>query len=116
MAENDLDARARMEAKKRTLMREVERALLDALAESSEVHRTLWRLQREGFTLQLFLDCQREEDPRRSARRPSARAGRRKPAAAAEAEPTFRIDADDLRFLRSLGIDPTRKRRARRSS
>lgn len=114
MAENELDARARMEAKKRTLMREVERALLDALAESSEVHRTLWRLQREGFTLQLFLDCQREEDPERTARRPAVRAGRR--SAAAAGEPTFRIDADDLRFLRSLGIDPTRKRRARRSS
>ncbi|MBP1643651.1 MAG: hypothetical protein H6Q03_2320, partial [Acidobacteria bacterium] len=25
----------------------------------------------------------------------------------------FRIDAADLRFLRSIGIDPTRKRRAR---
>ena len=48
VAEKDLDARARMEAKKRNLLRDVERALLDALAESSEVHRTLWRLQREG--------------------------------------------------------------------
>jgi hypothetical protein len=26
----------------------------------------------------------------------------------------FRIDSDDLRFLRSVGIDPTRARRTKR--
>ena len=108
-----MDARARMEAKKRNLLRDVERALLDALAESSEVHRTLWRLQREGCTLQLSLDCQREDDPERVPVR--VRAARKPPAAPPPGDPVFRIDADDLRFLRSLGIDPTRKRRARRA-
>lgn len=30
------------------------------------------------------------------------------------AEPDFRIDGRDLAFLRSIGIDPTRRRRGRR--
>jgi hypothetical protein len=106
----EVDARARLEAKKRTLLADIERALLDALAESPEVHRSLWRLQREGFTLQLSLDCQREADgsveqgpaERRSPRPDDA-----------SVEPAFRIDVSDLKFLRSIGIDPTRKRRAR---
>ena len=30
-------------------------------------------------------------------------------------DPSFRIDGNDLLFLRSIGIDPTRKSRARKS-
>jgi hypothetical protein len=30
------------------------------------------------------------------------------------AEPPFRINGEDLAFLRSVGIDPTRRRRGRR--
>jgi hypothetical protein len=90
-----------LDAKKRSLLRDLERALLDAIAESPEVHRRLWKLQREGYTLELNLDC--------------VRAGETRPAERPEPEPSFRIDATDLAFLQSIGIDPTRKRRARRS-
>lgn len=89
------------DARKRSLLRELERALLDAIAESPEVHRRLWKLQREGYTLSLSLDCARADDSAAPAPR--------------EPEPGFRIDAEDLRFLRSIGIDPTRKRRSRRA-
>lgn len=89
------------DAKKRSLLRELERALLDAIAESPEVHRRLWKLQREGYTLHLSLDCAREGDVG-LVERPGA-------------EPSFRIDSQDLAFLQSIGIDPTRKRRTRRS-
>jgi hypothetical protein len=34
----------------------------------------------------------------------------------AEVEPTFRINSNDLSFLKSVGIDPTRRVRRRRSS
>jgi hypothetical protein len=98
-----------MNSKKRTLLADVERALLDALAESPAVQRTLWKLQREGWTLRLILDCDRE--PGADAR--TADAAGATPARAREGEAEFRIDAADLRFLRSIGIDPTRKRRAR---
>ena len=89
------------DARKRSLLRDLERALLDAIAESPEVHRRLWKLQRAGYTLQLSLDCAREDE-----------------VAAAETpgpEPGFRIDAEDLAFLRAIGIDPTRTRRSRRT-
>ena len=105
-----VNARGRMNSKKRTLLADVERALLDALAESPAVHRTLWKLQREGWTLRLFLDCERDPDLGEEVIAPA-------PAAVPtvrESVPEFRIDATDLRFLRAIGIDPTRKRRARR--
>ncbi len=86
------------DAKKQSLLRDLERALLDAIAESPEVHRTLYRLQRAGYTLQLSLDCTGQGEPT--------------PVHREEPAPTFRIDAADLAFLRSVGIDPTRKRRS----
>ncbi len=97
-----------MDERRRTFMRELERALLEAISESAEVHRTLHRMHREGYTMQLFVDCQptAEEEPAavlelpRSGARPS--------------EPAFRINSDDLSLLRALGIDPTRKSRARK--
>jgi hypothetical protein len=100
-----VNGRTRLEARKRGLLREIEEALLDALAESRDVHRTLWNLHRAGFTLRLSLDC--DEAPRAEPA-PRARRSGNEPAG-------FRIDADDLRFLRSIGIDPTRKSRPRRS-
>jgi len=104
-----LDARSQLEAKKRSLLSSLERALLDALAESPEVHRSIWRLQRAGFTLQFAIEC-REAAADGAEPPPEAVA-----AAEAAARPgTFRIDAGDLRFLRSIGIDPTRRTRARR--
>lgn len=116
-----------MDERRRTFMRELERALLEAISESAEVHRTLHRMHREGYTLQLFLDCQPADAPDSA---PAAQA-----ADAADAadtadnlepaksdsraenrakEPAFRINSDDLSLLRALGIDPTRKSRARK--
>lgn len=103
-----MDTRSQIEAKKRTLLSNVERALLDALAESPEVHRSIWRLQRAGFTLRLAIECHE------SAPEPGATAP---PAPTPSAHPVaFRIDADDLGFLRSIGIDPTRRPRPRRKA
>jgi hypothetical protein len=104
-----LNSRAKIEAKKRTLLRELERTLLDALSGSAEFHRSVWELQRAGFSLRFSIECDeregldREEAPRRRPE-PSAR------------EATFRIDAGDLGFLRSIGIDPTRGPRSRSRS
>jgi hypothetical protein len=53
----DVDTRSQLEARKRTLLSNVERALLDALAESPDVHRSIWRLQKAGFTLRLSIEC-----------------------------------------------------------
>ncbi|KAB2957266.1 MAG: hypothetical protein F9K18_12855 [Thermoanaerobaculia bacterium] len=102
-----------MSSRKKTLLADVERALLEALSESPAVQRTLWKLQREGWTLRLHLDCAHdsEADSEAGAEPPAAAPAARSRGRDADAE--FRIDASDLRFLRSIGIDPTRKRRAR---
>jgi hypothetical protein len=91
-----VNARTPIEARRRSLLRAVERALFDAIAESPELHRALWRLQRAGYNLRLSIDqCAPEPSSDSSARRPPDTSG-------------FRIDTEDLRFLRSIGIDPTR--------
>jgi len=92
-------------ARRRSLLRTIERALYEALSESSEVHRAIWELQRDGVDLQLTLSC--SPSTRRKGSNPAR-------SAATATPPAFRIDGDDLRFLRSVGIDPTRSRRSRR--
>ena len=78
------------------------------MAESPEVHDRLDSIRREGYTLNLFLDCKRSGSDKSSGKADSAT---RRPLA----PPTFRIDGRDLAFLRSVGIDPTRKARSRSS-
>lgn len=94
-------------ARRRALMRTLERALYDAFADSEELHRTIWDLQREGFQIRLSIACEPGGKP---AAEPTP------PAAGDAATAVFRIDSDDLRFLRSVGIDPTRSRRSRRKA
>jgi hypothetical protein len=101
-----LDSRAKIEAKKRTLLRELEHALFEALSGSAELHRSIWALQRAGFSLRFSIECdERDEALGEATPRPSRSAALR--------DAAFRIDATDLRFLRSIGIDPTRGPRAR---
>lgn len=109
-----MPTRGRRETHKRALLADVERALLDALAESPEMHRSLWNLQREGWVLRLYLDCERNGEDPPVETLPRVPGQRRRSDARELPAPVFRIDADDLRFLRSVGIDPTRKRRPRR--
>lgn len=97
----DLDDRLHL------MLRELRRALSEAISESSEVSRTLRKIREEGYSLYLLVDCKREREsnddflpvaaPRRSG-----------------GEPVFQINGNDLSFLRSIGIDPTRQLRRRR--
>lgn len=90
------------------MLRELRRALSDAISDSPDVGRTLRKIREEGYSLYLLVDCKREalgeEDPLPVA----SRAGRR------ERDPVFQINGTDLHFLRSIGIDPTRRSRRRR--
>lgn len=103
-----MDAPTDASARRRALLRTLERALYEALADSAELHRALWELQREGLHVRLSIDSDRGEVSAPANGQKVRRATRRQPT------PSFRIDSDDLRFLRSIGIDPTRSRRARR--
>src|SRR5947209_8865212 len=92
------------------MLRDLRRALSEAISESSEVNRTLRRIREEGYALYLLVDCKREaneiEPLTFATTAPRLHSG----------EPAFQIDGRDLSFLRSIGIDPTRRLRRRRAT
>ena len=96
-----------LDEKLHQMLRDLRRALSEAISESSDVSRTLRRIREEGYSLYLLVDCKRDpfgdDDPLPVA---SRRRGER--------EPVFQINGTDLHFLRSIGIDPTRRTRRRR--
>jgi hypothetical protein len=102
------------------MLKDLRRALSDAIAESSEVSRNLRRIREEGYSLYLLVDCKRDSNEGESlALSPAARTA----AAAASSsfsssgpDPSFQINGRDLSFLKSIGIDPTRRLRRRRST
>ena len=92
-------------------------ALIEAISDSSDINDSLRELQKAGYSLYLVVDCRRGASKRRRSESSRSAAV---PAAAdvgtpRPGDPTFRIDGNDLLFLRSIGIDPTRKSRARRT-
>ena len=108
------------------------KALSEAISESSDASRRLSELREEGYSVYLLLESEGERGARAGARAAAPRAdaarasvqrqltgrqldGQRQLAAASLPEPTFLIDGRDLAFLRSVGIDPTRSPRRRRS-
>jgi hypothetical protein len=92
-----------MEAHLKRLLLDLRERLSEALADSPEVSETLDELRKNGYAVQLLMDCKREVLQEREApKRPAAEAG------------TFRMNAPDLAFLRSVGIDPTRTTRGLR--
>jgi len=91
------------------MLRDFGRALSEAISDSSEASRKLRQLKDEGYSLYLLLDGGGGENGRGG-----------QPAAApqkqlAAGQPEFRINGKDLSFLRSIGIDPTRRLRRRRT-
>lgn len=88
------------------MLRDLRRALSEAISESTEVSRTLRKIREEGYSLYLLVDCKRDANED-DLPVPTPRTG---------GEPMFQIDGRDLSFLRSIGIDPTRRQRRRRVS
>jgi hypothetical protein len=101
----------------REMLKELGQAINESISGSGRVHDSIQRIRDEGYNLYMVLDAKVGVN-----RRERVAAGRRG-AGAEEADPadevteraTFRINVKDLRFLKSLGIDPTRKIRVRRS-
>lgn len=82
-------------------------ALARTLSDSSEASQAVQEIKREGWSLYLVVDQQAEDEGANTALQLTA--GQ----AGAEA-PVFKIDGEDLSFLRSIGIDPTRSLRRKR--
>lgn len=101
------------ERRLRQLLHDLERAIADAI-DSPEILDRLRRIQAEGLQLRVSFDCKPQESEPSVATPapPAAPAVSRKPTARVPS-PVFRIHSEDLAFLRSIGIDPTRRRRTR---
>ncbi len=105
-----------LDEKTRAALRELGKALNEAVSSSEEVHAILARLREEGHEPYLVLDATvaiEKRGRRAQAALPSIRRGgqaRREDSEGA----SFKIDVKDLHFLRSVGIDPTRAARAPR--
>jgi hypothetical protein len=97
------------------MLKELGQAINESISGSGRVHDSIQRIRDEGYNLYMVLDAKvgvnRHES--RSARARSA-ASRVQESAVGE-RAAFRINVKDLRFLKSVGIDPTRKVRNRRT-
>lgn len=95
-----------MDAKLRQLLQDLRGAVSKTLADSPDVERSMDRIRDEGWSVYLVVDRKREDETPEGIELTADRTSMR--------EVTFRIDRRDLEFLRSIGIDPTRKLRRRR--
>ncbi len=100
----------------REMLKELGRAINESISRSDRVHDSLQRIRDEGYNLYMVLDAKVGVNRRESGSR------RRRVAADSlsdevppiDGRAVFRINLKDLRFLQSVGIDPTRKVRGRR--
>ena len=105
-----------LDEKTRAALRELGKALNEAISASTEVHAILTRLREEGHEPYLVLDATvaiEKRGRRAQATLPSIRRGGQARRVDSEGA-SFKIDVKDLHFLRSVGIDPTRAPRAPR--
>lgn len=93
-----------MDSQVKRIVHDLRLALQAALLESPEAAAALERLRREGLSVALVVkEAEGAPSVDLSPPRP------RRP----EVSPEFRIGGQDLAFLRSVGIDPTRRPPAR---
>src|SRR5262245_17528633 len=103
----------------RQMLKELRQAINESISGSGRVHDSIQRIRDEGYNLYMVLDAKVGVNKRdRSGRRKAAGAREAAGARGRSEEPVieeraaFRINVKDLRFLKSLGIDPTRKVRS----
>jgi len=82
-------------------------AVSQALGDSLEVDQALRHIREQGWSLYLVVDRKREGEALDAYEIGSGES--------LPSEAGFRIDSSDLSFLRSIGIDPTRRTRRRRA-
>jgi hypothetical protein len=109
----------------RQMLKELGQAINESISGSGRVHESIQRIRDEGYNLYMVLDAKvgvnkRERSTRRKAGSREATGDRKRTEEPLieerAASAAFRINVKDLRFLKSLGIDPTRKVRSVRSA
>lgn len=101
----------------REMLKELGQAINESISGSGRVHDSIQRIRDEGYNLYMVLDAKvgvNKRDGRSGSRGRSAGA-RGENGSGSEERAAFRINVKDLRFLKSVGIDPTRKVRNRRT-
>jgi hypothetical protein len=104
----------------REMLKELGQAINESISGSDRVHDSIQKIRDEGYNLYMVLDAKVGVN-RREARARASRASRRRATveplvekvATGEGRAHFLIDVKDVRILKSLGIDPTRKVRLR---
>ncbi len=104
----------------RAMLKELGQAINESISGSGRVHESIQRIRDEGYNLYMVLDAKVGVNKR------EGRSGKSRRAVVSTVEPedeptpasraAFRINLKDLRFLKSLGIDPTRKVRVRKAA
>lgn len=93
----------------RRMLQELGRALVDAVASSPEVSQAVRRIREQDFSIYLVLEPKHPQEKGAQIELTT----RSKPA---PREPSFVLGGEDVTFLKSVGIDPTRHGRRHSSS
>lgn len=107
-----------MDDRIRQLLKELGDAINESISESPDVNDRIQKIRDEGYNLYVVLDAtiglNRDDgtDEAAAGEQPAARSTALTKTARGDVQ--FRIDIGDLGFLRSIGIDPTRKVKSQR--
>ena len=93
-----------MDLQVQRLLQELGKVFGECIAQSPEARAAVRQMRQSGYTLRLVLDRCEDDTP-----------GQIELASPPPREPVFRVDGQDVAFLKSLGIDATRPGRRRRS-
>lgn len=102
----------------RAMLKELGQAINESISGSGRVHDSIQKIRDEGYNLYMVLDAKVGVNKRESksrSRRAALASAEPEEATTATERAAFRINLKDLRFLKSLGIDPTRKVRTRKA-
>ena len=101
----------------REMLKELGQAINESISGSGRVHDSIQRIRDEGYNLYMVLDAKvgvNKREGRTSKSRRTVVSAVEPEGAGPASRAAFRINLKDLRFLKSLGIDPTRKVRVRK--
>ena len=107
----------------REMLKDLGQAINESISGSGRVHDSIQRIRDEGYNLYMVLDAKvgvNRRDGRAKEGRPARRKGSRVEPIVERVDTgveraAFLINIKDVRILKSLGIDPTRKVRMRAS-